>query len=61
MDDIKQPTKCEFCGGTGIIEVPSMLGFGVEVYPCTSCHALGKSKADQLEANTLAWIMTNIR
>ncbi len=61
MDDVKKPTTCDTCGGSGIIEVPSMLGFGTEVYPCGKCHALSDEVAKATTDATHAWIMSNIK
>lgn len=51
---------CEVCGGTGVIEVPSMLGYGTEVYPC-KCHALAERLEKAVIEATHAWIDRNIR
>jgi hypothetical protein len=65
MDDINPSAEeinpCVVCGGSGIIEVPSMLGHGTEVYPCGTCEQLADEIAQAILDETYAWIMSNIR
>ena len=58
---VPETEPCHMCFGSGIIEVPSMLGYGTEVYPCGVCNSLSEEVARATLEATHAWIMSNIR
>jgi len=55
--------ECPHCHGTGVVEVPSMVGFGVEPYVCRCAagQALHPEYAAAIDATRKAWIDRAIR
>jgi len=58
---VPETDPCHVCFGSGIIEVPSMLGYGTEIYPCGVCHHFSDEVAKAMLDEVHAQIMRNIR
>ncbi len=57
------PADCPHCHGTGVNEVPSMVGFGTEPYVCACAagQALHPEYKAAIDATRKAWIDRAIR
>lgn len=51
--------RCANCDGNGFIEIPSMLGYGTEIVPCT-CSVLSDEEKEQVMEDAIAEILRKV-